>query len=180
MAKLEKVKNEARTYFENEDWNFHVLRVLRYARTLLKVYKANRTIVELAVFLHDVARSKKDSETHHIEGAKIAKQILKRYEYPKDTIDAVVHCILAHRSSKDFIPGTIEAKIVANADALSHFDMVPLFFYWRARKSTFEQTVDWVDKKLKRDWSKKLTLPQSKKLVAKKYALTKIFLVDAK
>lgn len=180
MTKIQRVAKAARTYFESDDWNFHVLRVLYYAKKLNSFYKANKTIIELAVYLHDTARSKKDSETHHIEGAKIAKKIMTKHGYSKEIIRGVIHCILAHRSADDFIPETIEAKIVANADSLSHFDMVPLFFYWRAAKNTFPESVAWIENKLKRDWSKKLTLPQSKKLVAKKYELIKVFLKDVK
>lgn len=180
MSKLEKVKKEARKFYEYEDWNFHILKVLKYSLALRKQYKADKTVVELSVYLHDMARSTRDSETHHIEGAKLAEQILKKHHYPEKTIDAVKHCVISHRSSKEFTPKTIEARIVANADALSHFDMLPLFFHWRAKKGSFIETVEWVDKKLKRDWETKLTLPQSKKLVKQKYADIKLLLKEFK
>lgn len=91
-----------------------------------------------------------------------------------------MHCIEAHRGNRDFLPRTIEAKILANADAISHFDIMPLFFFWRAKQDSFPGIVTWLGDKLKRDWEKKLTLPKAKKLVAKKYEAIQMLLATLK
>ncbi len=180
MININKIAKESRKYYEDEDWEFHILKVLYYSRLLQKFYRADKDIIEASVYLHDVARSKKDSDIHHIEGEKIARLILDKNNISKEKIEAIAHCVIAHRGKQDVKPRTIEARIVANADALSHFDMVPLFFYWRAKKGSFSDAVKWVDEKLKRAWSKKLTLPQSKKIIKSKYLIIKELLNNFK
>ncbi len=172
----------AKKYFDTNDWNFHVLKVRENALALAKLYKANREVLELAALLHDVARAKDkhNDENHHLIGAKYAAKLLPRFGYPPKIVSAVVHCIEAHRGSKDLKPRTIEAKILANADAMSHFDMMPLFFFWRRSEDDFPAIIPWLENKLERDWKKKLTLPKAKKLVAKKYAAIQMLLAALK
>lgn len=179
MLRISKVEAIARKNFSSEDWRFHVLKVKNNALQLAKFYKANREVVELAALLHDVARarSKHDEKNHHLIGAKYAKNLLNKLNYSQQTVDAVVHCIQAHRGSKGIPALTMEAKILANADAMSHFDIMPLFFYWRSEIDSFTGIISWLEEKLKRDWEKKLTLPKAKKLVAKKYKAIQILLI---
>ena len=70
------------------------------------------------------------------------------------------------------------AKIVANADAMAHFDILPVFFWWRkSRKEySFEDTLQWVNNKIKRDWQKKITLSKAKKISKKNYEANKLIL----
>ena len=46
---------------------------------------------------------------------------------------------------------------------MAHFDILPVFFWWRkSRKGyTFEETVEWVKNKIENDWQKKITLPKA-------------------
>ncbi len=178
MTKIAEVTKIARQYFDANDWNFHVLKVRENALTLAKTHKASREVVELAALLHDVARAKDkhNDENHHLIGAKYAAKLLLRLGYSPKIVSAVVHCIEAHRGSKDLKPRTIEAKIMANADAMSHFDMMPLFFYWRRSENAFPEIIPWLEKKLERDWKKKLTLPGAKKIVAQKYKAIQLLL----
>ncbi|MFA5031152.1 MAG: HD domain-containing protein [Patescibacteria group bacterium] len=178
MTKIETVKKTARQYFDTEDWQYHVLKVVFYARQLAKKHKADNTVIELAAYLHDIARSKEahDKEDHHIVGAKMAQKILTKNGFRKSVIDQVTHCIEAHRCKKDFQPKTIEAKIIANADAMSHFDIMPIFYFWRSKKYSADEITTWITEKLQRDWESKLTLPGAKQLVQKKYHAIKLLL----
>ncbi len=180
MSNNQQLIGLARKAYTPEDWNYHIKRVLFYARRLRQHYRADWNIIELAVYLHDITRSKEDAENHHLTGARAAENILRRYRYPKEIIRDVKNCILSHRSQTGLKPTTIEQKILANADAMAHFDIVPLFFHWRAHKNTLEETRTWLVAKLRRDWEKKLTLPLAKKLVAEKYRAAKLLLKEVK
>jgi len=183
MHKLKEVRKLVKDRFEENDWKYHMLPVVKYAKQLAKSYKVDKGLVELAALLHDIGRVNiKHDEDHHIVGVPEAEKILKKFNYPKEITEEVKHCVASHRTSKGPKPKTMIAKIVANADAMAHFDILPVFFWWRkSRKGyTFEETVNWVNNKLENDWKKKITLPEAKKITKKKYEANKLLLDSLK
>ncbi|MFA4833377.1 MAG: HD domain-containing protein [Patescibacteria group bacterium] len=173
------VKNRA----SKEDWNFHILLVVKYALILAKDYKIDRKQVELAALLHDIGRlpySDKKDETHHIIGAKEAEKILRKLKYSGNKIKEIQRVIICHRGSDFIKPKTVLEKIIANADAMSHFDTLPLFYYWRAKGcNSFNEVTDWVEKKLSRSWQK-ITLPRAKSIIKERYLSDKKILESLK
>jgi len=160
------VKKEA----EEEDWKYHILIVEKYAKILADKLGADKEIVELAVLLHDIGRIKFSNKDHDITGSKEAEKILREEGYPEDIIKKVKHCIETHRASKDKKPETLEAEIIANADAMSHFDSLPLLIYWRGKnKKGFEESIKWLEDKLDRDWNKKITISEAREMCKEKY-----------
>lgn len=179
MSKIEKVRKLVKSKFEENDWKYHMLPVMKYAKKLAKAYKVNEELVELAALLHDIGRvDMKYDEYHHIVGVPIAEKILKKFNYPEKVIKEVKHVIASHRTSKGPRPKTMVAKIIANADAMAHFDILPVFFWWRKGKKeySFEDALQWVANKLKNDWEKKITLPKAKKISAKNYRANRLIL----
>ncbi len=107
----------------------HVLRVLTLARRIGPAEGADMTIVETAVLLHDIHRAGEDQAAHVLNAetadhallaAEEARRILAALDDPPDTafIEAVAHCIAAHRFRNAIQPETIEAKVVFDADKL--------------------------------------------------------------
>ncbi|NOX63432.1 MAG: HD domain-containing protein [Chloroflexi bacterium] len=91
----------------------HVLRVTRLAEHIAKTEGANVRIVRTAGLLHDMARMKPD---HHLVGAARAREILA--DEDPTFIEAVAHCIEAHRFSVAPHPATLEAQCLMDADRL--------------------------------------------------------------
>jgi len=174
-----KIRKLVQKKFDKEDWQYHMLPMIENALQLARIYKINRDIVELAALLHDIGRAEKgDDAEHHIVGVPIAKKILKKFNYDQKIINKIEHCIESHRSLRGPKPRTILAKIIANADAMAHFDVLPVLIYYRGKKHNFEETIKWVRKKIERNWRKKITLPKAKKLIEKKYFAFKLLLKD--
>jgi len=173
---LEKIREYIRNEAEEDDWKYHIVPVVNYAKKLAEKMKVDQEIVELAALLHDIGRLKFGDKDHEITGAPEAEKILKAHHYPQAVIDEVRHCVESHRGSKTVPPNTIPAKIIANADAMAHFDVLPLFFYWRSKKGDFEEALKWVEAKIERDWTKKITLPVAKEMMKAKYAAIKLIL----
>ena len=175
---MEEIKKWVAGQFEPEDYTYHILGVVRYALWLAKFYPVDPEVVELAALLHDIGRADvKNDKIHHLAGVPIAEEVLRKYGYSQEVIDEVKHCIESHRSSEGEEPKTMTAKIVANADAMIHFDHIPLFFYWRAKQGVpFEDILEWVEKKLERNWTMKITLPEAQKLMKTKYLSAKMML----
>ncbi|QSX00802.1 HD domain-containing protein [Haloterrigena alkaliphila] len=125
---LEAVRTRARTYFEAappaHDWH-HVQRVETLAETLLDRHpetdEIDDQVVTLAVLLHDIGREKEDRgeiDDHSAWGAEEAGRILEDLGADPATIEAVRHCVRAHRYSNAVEPESLEAKLVSDADNL--------------------------------------------------------------
>jgi uncharacterized protein len=99
----------------------HIQRVYRLAERLAQTEEADLEIVRAAALLHDAegpftgdARS-----DHQYASADFAREILAAEGWPEERINAVQHCIRAHRFRDEREqPETIEAKVLFDADKL--------------------------------------------------------------
>jgi uncharacterized protein (TIGR00295 family) len=102
----------------------HCKAVREVAVKIAKKAKADVKLVEAGSLLHDIGRSKTHEITHAIEGVKIAKEL----GLPEVIINIIKKHIGAGLESdeakrlglpeKDYIPETLEEKIVCHADSL--------------------------------------------------------------
>jgi uncharacterized protein len=171
----EECKKES-NFFGISAYNYHFVSTVRYARQLAREAGANEEIVAIAAWLHDIGSIMGDYENHHTSGAEIAERFLAGQGYPKDKTEAVKHCIIAHRGSKDIPRKTVEAECIANADAMSHFDNIGSLFNLAlvTRKLETEEAVKFVRGKLDRSY-KKLTL-RAKIIIKPKYEAAMLLL----
>jgi len=159
-------------FFGMDIYTYHFVSTANYAKLLAKEAGADMEIVELSAWLHDLASVLGDYEDRHIAGAEIAEKLLTKYNYPKDKIEQIKHCILAHRGSQDIPRKTIEAECLANADSMSHFDNISSLFKLAlvTRKLNTTEAQTFVREKLEQSW---------KKLTPKAKEITKIRLFEA-
>jgi len=106
----------------------HCKAVRKVAVRIAKKAHANIQLVEAGALLHDIGRSKTQGIMHGVEGAKIATQlglpdsivnIIERHlgaGIPKD------EAIILGLPAKDYMPMSLEEKIVAHADNLIEND----------------------------------------------------------
>lgn len=169
-------------------YRMHQKEVLKYAIKLLKLYpEANKEVVIISCWLHDFSyyhvkdKSAFDNQRkiHHIESAKLAGDILSKHRLTVGEIGQIKSCILSHRNSPPYLAKTIEEKIVAVSDTLSHFGSV---FYFTYLKFYPEKSIDDMVKddleKLARDKRDFKLLPGSEKLVKKEYETIKKLLAN--
>lgn len=134
---IEQIKNEVLSeitkYKENSDdhydfWNEHIKYVYKESIELAKKYNADINIVSIGALLHDIALIKQvgDRKDHHINGAKLAEEILNKYELKDELKARIIKCVINHRSSKNAT--SIEELCVCDADILAHFDNIPMLF----------------------------------------------------
>lgn len=122
---ISEIKKEAKKYFKNalncHDWS-HVERVKTLVLHIGKKEKARLDILEIAAFLHDIARKEemksKGIFCHAEKGAVIAEKILKKLKIEKADATNIIHCIITHRYRNAHKPETLEAKILYDADKL--------------------------------------------------------------
>lgn len=102
----------------------HILRVYRMVEKLALIEGADLEIVRAAALLHDAQGSQTEGgeegrHDHHYASSKFAQQILQAEGWSPDRIEAVQHCIRAHRFRDNTeSPQTLEAKILFDADKL--------------------------------------------------------------
>jgi uncharacterized protein len=103
----------------------HVERVLNMALRLGRALDADLEVLRAAALLHDAAGAVPDSggdggerATHEQASAEFARKVLKEAGWEAARIDAVTHCIRAHRYRSVEPPQTLEAQILYDADKL--------------------------------------------------------------
>lgn len=153
---------------------YHIAAVVKNAEILADKYGADKEVVMIAAWLHDIASITDYSlyDLHHIHGAKMAYSILKEYSYDNKKIQLVQECIKNHRGSVDSEKHSLEELCVADADAISHFDSVPSLLYlaYVQKGMGIQEGKEFVKNKLARSFSKLST--ESKKHY--KYKLEKV------
>ena len=95
----------------------HVLRVYHLAERIARAEGADLEIVRAAALLHD--SSQRSAVSHQHSSADFARQVLEAEGWAGERIEAVLHCIRAHRFRDEVeSPRTLEAKVVFDADKL--------------------------------------------------------------
>jgi uncharacterized protein len=118
---------EAKSWYEEADevHSFeHVLRVKAMAERIGRAEGADLEIIEAAAYLHDSRGASpeeggKARKEHHIASAEFAGEVLASKGWSQERIEAVQHCIRAHRYRHNGErPETLEAQCLFDADKL--------------------------------------------------------------
>lgn len=137
---------------------YHIVAVVKNAEILAEKYGADKEVVLIAAWLHDIASITDYSlyVLHHIHGAEMAYGILKEYGYDNKKIRLVQECIKNHRGSVNLEKNSLEELCVADADAISHFDSVPSLLYlaYVQKGMGIEDGKEFVKNKLARSFQK--------------------------
>jgi len=158
---IEQLKRTVKERCENSRFYSHTagehsLDVAEKAELLAERVGANIEICWLGGLLHDIGAVTQGPENHHKTGAEMAGKILTELGYSEDILKAVQYCIFVHRGSVEGKRETIEAKVVASADAISHFvrvsELIKVAYYSLGKNP--EEAKEWTREKLKRSWHK--------------------------
>jgi uncharacterized protein len=120
---------EARNWYPDDDpvHGFeHVMRVYQMAERLAIAEGADLEIIQSAALLHDAQEEGNHAQQsvdhrniHHLTSAELAGEILRAEGWETPRIEAVQHCIRAHRFRDGREPPqTLEAKVLFDADKL--------------------------------------------------------------
>ncbi|MGH2605536.1 MAG: HD domain-containing protein [Anaerolineales bacterium] len=104
----------------------HILRVLAVADKIGAEVGADLEIVRAAALLHDASGAAPDRPSpagegrasHERSSAEFARAVLQEEGWPGERIEAVLHCIRAHRYRGKEAPETLEARVLFDADKL--------------------------------------------------------------
>ena len=137
---------------------YHIEAVVKNGEALAEKYNADKEIVMIAAWLHDIASITDYAlyEEHHLHGAKMAHELLTNLSYDESKILIVQNCIKNHRGSVHIDKNNIEELCVADADAISHFDSIPSLLYlaYVEKQMSIEEGIQFVKEKLERGFCK--------------------------
>jgi uncharacterized protein len=156
----EYVKKQINEYKNNSEdhydfWNEHIKYVYNESLDLANKYNADKEIVALGSLLHDIALINKigDRKDHHINGEKIASEVLDKLNYDETKKERVLKCVYNHRSSKNAT--SIEELCVCDADVLAHFDNIPMLFNsaFNRNKVSLNEVREWMLNVFEKDYN---------------------------
>ncbi|MCX6812759.1 MAG: HD domain-containing protein, partial [Candidatus Berkelbacteria bacterium] len=140
---------------------------------------ADLEIVALAAWLHDIGSIIYGRKDHHLTSAKIAEKFLAGENYDSKKTEIVLDCIKHHRQSTDFERKTVEEKVIADADAICNFDMLPGLFYAAlvTEKLSPIEAAKSIKKKLENKW-RRMHFQESRDLIKPKYKAAMLLLKE--
>ena len=110
----------------------HLEPVVGYALRLAEALGADREVVELAGWLHDLAaiRDLAAVPTHAADGARLARGILEAHGLPALAIDAVCRAIASHASPTAPAAASPEERCLWDADVLAQLSRPAYWLYY--------------------------------------------------
>lgn len=130
-ARIKKVYDYAKEKYNEANLtqhNFeHVIRVLYRVLIIADTEKkVNYKILIPATLLHDIGATTGNYRQHEEAGIPIVKQVLPKFGYSKEEIEAICHCIITHKG-RGQLPETLEAKILYDSDVLEKSDLPSIY-----------------------------------------------------
>lgn len=134
----------------------HLQLVVRYADQLAVVHGADREIVTLAAWLHDLAAVRDSSAiaAHHRIGADMAQAFLVSHEYPPERIRQIMDCIVLHTTPLRESEGAMEACCLSNADAMAKIANPSYWLYYafHINKRGYRDGMNWYLRLVETAW----------------------------
>lgn len=140
-------------------WKYHLVPLERLVEKYGARYGANMNVLRFSVYLHDIAKIREhrleERLTNHAEkGAEITYHLFNEnnFDLAEEEKELIVLCVRNHISNKG---KSIEEKLIASLDALSHFKTPFYFIWWKENPNkTIEELCKDSAKKAEMDWKK--------------------------
>ena len=162
------------------DWG-HCQRVWYIARSIAKNYKGiDLEVLEVSSMLHDIDQPYNMKKEHAKRSLNLADKILKEFNYEKR--DKVLSVIEQHSTEKIIKKGSMEAKILFDADKLDGLGPIGIarvFLYCGQKGINIEQTIRWYNRKINIAL-KNLQTKEGKQMANERLKFTKNFIQNLK
>ena len=183
VDKLYKAKEESRGdwtdwagWAEWADWLYanHVFVVADIAGKLADKYGANKEVAMAAAMLHDIADTvmKRENPKHEEKTSEIAKKLLKETGFKDDEIKIIIDDAMRfHSCYGNERPQSLEGKVMAAADAVSHLqsDFYPHARVAFSRTKSAEELENWALVHIEKDFNNKIAFEEVKESVRADY-----------
>lgn len=191
MTRIEKLIIEVDKLYKagnsnSDPWIFwgypnHVLVVKNNTEKIAKKENANIEYCVAGALLHDIADVEMDrfDNGHEKRSLQLAHDLLRKTGFEQDEIDSIINDVIIPHPCNEIMPTNLEGKILATADAMSHFQTdFYTFFCWQhwGREKSYDDFKKWVLVKIEKDFNKKIFFDYVKEKIEPDYlALKNIF-----
>ncbi|MFA7209448.1 MAG: HD domain-containing protein [Parcubacteria group bacterium] len=160
--------------FPYREWfiDDHLMIVERIALELCDIYPdADRNLVEALVWFHDFGKPidmGNEYETTKTRGVEAMRSIGFEEKFIERVLELWV--TMEKEQEIDISKEAIEVQIICSADGASHFTGLFYSSYFRdERGESLESIKNRIRAKIRKDWEKKMVLPEIKKTFEKRY-----------
>ncbi len=178
QEKIQKLEDEIRDLFvshSDEDWQvfwfLHLKFVIEKSKELAEKYGGDLEVIWLSAILHDIAQLETE-ENHEILGSQKAYEMLLEKGFEIEIAEKVRDVILTHRVNR-YKPENLEQKILATADAISHFSTAHYLWISHVSKKSFAKLLEKFSEKIERDYGEKIFFEDERKEIEKQYKVLK-------
>ncbi len=165
--------------FAHWSWENHLQVVAKKAQELSAQFSANEELAVAGALLHDFGDAfvHRHSSDHQQISETQVKLVMQSSGYTTDEINIILNQIIKPHSCKNgLLPSTLEGKVVATADALTHLETdFYLQFVWMHLPEglSYQQYLIWVNEKLDRDFSVKIFFDEIRLKIKDRYTALK-------
>lgn len=152
--------------------SIHVQEAEKWANKILNKYtEDNKDVIMLSLWLHDIGHYPIPVEDHAIVSETIAKKFFIEENVDRELVNKVLHCVRSHRN-RDIKPNSMEAKLFAMIDSVSHFTYIPYI------KMAQDGRLDDAIQKLERDYRDIKSFPDIEEEIRPLYLAFKNLLLE--
>lgn len=163
------IKKECEKNSLNDFYEHHLLGVEKNALELLsRLPKADKELVMLGVWLHDLQRIRKLKGDHEGIGAQEAQKVMEQFRYSPEMTTLVRDMILTHMCN-EHIPTTLEARTLATADALSQYNSDWIINVAISDGMKLKEYKKFMIEKLEHNYDKRIFFNFAKKMIQTKH-----------
>jgi len=177
IESVERLYNQKNPVIDWNEWVFegHVKVVADWVEKISEKHDCDNESVLAAAYLHDLAYAWTDKNDPDLEekSESKAREVLEEAGFSEEKITFIVDKIIhGHGMQEETEPETLEAKVLATADALAHFTTdFYLEICWNRylfEDKSLDDYKKWVLEKIERDFNNKIFFEEYKE-IAKPY-----------
>lgn len=155
--------------FEHREWfvDLHLKFVEHISLELCEVYRdADKDLVKTLVWIHDYPKILDKSREHDPSMTRYTAELLSEIGFDHDFSQRAIdyYITFEKKLEEDLSKAPIEVQIVSSADAAAHLVGPFWSIFWKENSQKSIQDLMQANiSKLKKDWERKVTLPEIKK-----------------
>ncbi len=144
------------------DWLYihHVLWVANKCGEFCSRFGGDHEIAVAAALVHDIADAvmRREDKGHEQKSLQLGRDLCNQAGYAKDEIDIIIEDIaLRHSCHDSVVPQSLEGKLMAAADACSHYQTdFYLYAFYGTNFGSYDERKVWAREKIERDYSQKI------------------------